>query len=142
MERKAILINTFSDLMRLKGINYKTLAAQAGVEISNLRKLVKCSSNMTIDSYTKLAASLGFQTIIVNMDYNILSDKRIKEFATQYGKYLKVIADERIRLKGIKVSKQYPEKLRMVTYEDYATSNVYRFLTNNTEYEALTIAEL
>ena len=76
------------------------------------------------------------------MDDNILSDKRIKEFATQYGKYLKVIADERIRLKGIKVSKQYPEKLRMVTYEDYATSNVYRFLTNNTEYEALTIAEL
>lgn len=30
----------------------------------------------------------------------------------------------------------------MVTYEDYATDNVYRFLTNNTEYEALTIAEL
>jgi transposase len=30
----------------------------------------------------------------------------------------------------------------MVTYEDYATGNVYRFLTNNLEYEALTIAEL
>ena len=27
----------------------------------------------------------------------------------------------------------------MVTYEDYATNNVYRFLTNNMEYEALTI---
>lgn len=29
-----------------------------------------------------------------------------------------------------------------VTYEDYATNNVYRFLTNNMEYEALTISEL
>ena len=29
-----------------------------------------------------------------------------------------------------------------ITYEDYATNNVYRFLTNNMEYEALTISEL
>ena len=39
-------------------------------------------------------------------------------------------------------TKWYPEELRMVTYEDYATSKVYRFLTNNMEYEALTISEL
>ena len=30
----------------------------------------------------------------------------------------------------------------MVTYEDYATNKVYRFLTNNMEYEPLTISEL
>lgn len=30
----------------------------------------------------------------------------------------------------------------MVTYEDYATNNVYRFLTNNMEYEAITISEI
>jgi transposase len=30
----------------------------------------------------------------------------------------------------------------MVTYEDFATGNVYRFLTNHLGYEALTIAEL
>lgn len=53
-----------------------------------------------------------------------------------------VIADERIKLTGLRTSKWYPEELRMVTYEDYATNNVYRFLTNNIEYEALTIAEL
>ncbi len=29
----------------------------------------------------------------------------------------------------------------MVTYEDFATGNVYIFLTNNLEYEALTIKE-
>jgi hypothetical protein len=30
----------------------------------------------------------------------------------------------------------------MVTYEDFATGNVYRFLTNHLGYEGLTIAEL
>lgn len=53
-----------------------------------------------------------------------------------------VIADERIRLVGLRTSKWYPDEIRMVTYEDYATGNVYRFLTNNMEYEALTISEL
>lgn len=53
-----------------------------------------------------------------------------------------VISDESIKLTGVRTSQWYPEKIRMVTYEDYATSTVYRFLTNNTEYEALTIAEL
>jgi transposase len=45
-------------------------------------------------------------------------------------------------LSGLRTSQAYPEELRLVTYEDFATNNVYRFLTNNTEYEALTIAEL
>lgn len=53
-----------------------------------------------------------------------------------------VIADEHIKLTGLRTSKWYPEELRMLTYEDYATNNVYRFLTNNMEYEAITISEL
>lgn len=53
-----------------------------------------------------------------------------------------VIADGHIKLTGLRTSKWYPEELRMVTYEDYATNNVYRFLTNNMEYEAITISEL
>ena len=53
-----------------------------------------------------------------------------------------IISDERIKLTGLHTAKWYPEELRMVTYEDYATSKVYRFLTNNIEYEALTISEL
>ena len=32
--------------------------------------------------------------------------------------------------------------MRMVVYEDFATNNVYRFLTNNFIIEALTVAEL
>ena len=35
------------------------------------------------------------------------------------------------KLTGLHTAKWYPEELRMVTYEDYATSKVYRFLTNN-----------
>lgn len=53
-----------------------------------------------------------------------------------------VIADEHIKLTGLRTSKWYPEELWMLTYEDYATNNVYRFLTNNMEYEAITISEL
>ena len=53
-----------------------------------------------------------------------------------------VIADEIIRLVGYKSAKSYPETIRMVTYEDFSTGNVYRFLTNHLGYEALTIAEL
>ena len=53
-----------------------------------------------------------------------------------------IISDERIKLTGLHTAKWYPEELRMVTYEDYATNKVYRFLTNNMEYEALTISEL
>ena len=53
-----------------------------------------------------------------------------------------VISDEIIKLTGVKPSKYYPETLRMVTYEDSATDNVYRFLTNHLGFEALTIAEL
>lgn len=53
-----------------------------------------------------------------------------------------IISDETIKLVGVKPSKCYPEALRMVTYEDFATGKVYRFLTNHLGYEALTIAEL
>ena len=53
-----------------------------------------------------------------------------------------VISDESVRLTGYKTSRQYPESFRLVTYEDFETSVVYRFMTNNTEFDALTIAEL
>lgn len=53
-----------------------------------------------------------------------------------------IISDEIIKLTGVKPSKCYPENLRLVTYEDFATGNVYRFLTNHLGYDALTIAEL
>ncbi|MBN1597315.1 MAG: hypothetical protein JW894_03410 [Bacteroidales bacterium] len=53
-----------------------------------------------------------------------------------------VISDEMIRLTGCKSKKHYPEPIRMVTYEDYATSIVYRFITNNTVFVPITISEL
>ena len=53
-----------------------------------------------------------------------------------------VISDFVIRLTGQNTSKWYPETIRMVVYEDYATNNVYRFLTNDFKHSYLTIAEL
>ena len=53
-----------------------------------------------------------------------------------------VIKDETIKLIGLKTSKDYPEYIRMVTYEDFATNTVYNFLTNDFELSSLTIAEL
>ncbi len=53
-----------------------------------------------------------------------------------------VISDEMIRLTSYKSGKHYPEPFRMVVYEDYATNVVYRFITNNTMLDPLTISEL
>ena len=53
-----------------------------------------------------------------------------------------LISDQSIRLAGPLVSKDYPEMMRMVVYEDFATNNVYRFLTNNFIIDALTVTEL
>lgn len=70
-----------------------------------------------------------------NMLFEVVSEAEVD-------KSTGIISDERIKLTGLYTAKWYPEELRMVTYEDYATSKVYRFLTNNMEYEALTISEL
>ena len=53
-----------------------------------------------------------------------------------------LISDQDIKLTGKIVSKDYPEPMRMVVYEDFATNNVYRFLTNAFSVEALTVSEL
>ncbi len=70
-----------------------------------------------------------------NMQFEIVSSKPTD---MQSG----VISDEMIRLTGPKSSKHYPEPIRMVTYEDFATNEVYRFITNNTVLDPLTISEL
>lgn len=53
-----------------------------------------------------------------------------------------LICNQDIRLTGSLVSKDYPAIMRMVVHEDFATGNVYRFITNAFSVEALTIAEL
>ncbi len=55
-----------------------------------------------------------------------------------------LISEQTIKLSGPMVSKDYPDAMRLVIYEDYAESkyNVYRFLTNDFDLPALTIAEL
>ena len=70
-----------------------------------------------------------------NMQYEVVSSRTVDP---QTG----VINDQIIRLTEEVSLEKYPDEFRMVVYEDFATGNVYRFITNHTGYEALTIAEL
>lgn len=70
-----------------------------------------------------------------NMRFEVVGDREVDMHAG-------LISDQSIRLTGPLVSKDYPEMMRMVVYEDFATNNVYRFLTNNFLIDALTVAEL
>ena len=53
-----------------------------------------------------------------------------------------LISDQIVRLTTYKSAKSYPEEIRLVVYEDYATNTVYSFMTNDFELPALSIAEL
>ena len=53
-----------------------------------------------------------------------------------------VICDQTIALDGFYVSKEYPEYLRRIRYQDPETGKTLVFLTNNTTLPALTIAAL
>ena len=46
---------------------------------------------------------------------------------------------DRIQLIVVRTFSLFPNEFRMVTYEDFVTSNVYRFLIYNYEYELVTI---
>ena len=52
-----------------------------------------------------------------------------------------MISDQIWRLTTYKSSKSYPEEIRLVVYEDYATSTVYSFMTNDFDLPALSIAK-
>jgi len=70
-----------------------------------------------------------------NIKYQAISSSEVDKTAG-------IISDQLVRLTGYKSSKYYPEEFRLVVYEDYATSVVYTFMTNDFDLPALTIAEL
>ncbi|MFA5228868.1 MAG: IS4 family transposase [Candidatus Paceibacterota bacterium] len=70
-----------------------------------------------------------------NMVYEILGRRKVDPDAG-------LISDQTIRLTAVKTSSKYPDTLRLVIYEDFSTGVVYRFLSNNFQLEALTIADL
>ena len=53
-----------------------------------------------------------------------------------------VIADQVIRLTGVRSKREYPEPMRRVVYRDPETGKLLVFLTNNFDLPALTIALL
>ncbi len=70
-----------------------------------------------------------------NMAYGVLERRNVD---TDAG----LISDQTIRLTAARTSYKYPDALRIVEYEDFSTAVVYRFLSNNFQLEALTIADL
>ncbi|MCI0447394.1 IS4 family transposase [bacterium] len=50
--------------------------------------------------------------------------------------------DQTIVLTGVQSSKDYPEQLRLIKFFDSETKKYFKFLTNNFEIDALTVAQL
>ncbi len=70
-----------------------------------------------------------------NAKYEVIEEREVD-------KPTGLISDKTIRTTGVVTSKKYPDTLRLVEYEDFASGNFYQFLTNNFEIEAITVAEL
>ena len=70
-----------------------------------------------------------------NMKYSVVEERPVDKITG-------LISDQDIELSGPRTSTYYPERIRLVVYEDYATNNVYKFITNDLGLPALTIAEL
>lgn len=70
-----------------------------------------------------------------NMPYEVVSSRKVD---LQTG----IVSDQIIRLTEKVSVEKYPDEFRVVVHEDFATGNVYRFITDHTGYLVLTIAEL
>lgn len=76
----------------------------------------------------------------------VIRSKRNMDYARQpyqaVDKSTGLRSDQKITLRGVKTSVQYPEALRRITYYDAETEKRFAFLTNNWTLPALTIARL
>jgi hypothetical protein len=63
-------------------------------------------------------------------------------YSTQTDRTTGVICDQRVRLNGYYVAKDYPEHLRHIRFNDPESGKTLVFLTNNTTLPSLTIAAL
>lgn len=87
--------------------------------------------------YTLIHQSKAFFVSLAkdNIQYEVISFSEADKTAG-------IISDQIVRLTGYISSRKYPEEFRLVVYEDYETSVVYSFMTNDLNLPALTIAEL
>ncbi len=72
-----------------------------------------------------------------NMKYEVVEEREVDQNTG-------LISDQSVKLTGPIVSKDYPDRMRLVIYEDYTigSNTVYRFLTNDFELPAIMIADL
>ncbi len=83
-----------------------------------------------------------FAVFVIRGKKNLQFRRVYSRQVDQVDKDAGIICDQIIRLTGFYASKDYPDQLRRIRYRDPKTGNVFTFLTNNTLYPALTIAEL
>ncbi len=69
-----------------------------------------------------------------NMKHEVVAERHVD-------KNTGVISDQDIMFTGVKTSRYYLERFRMVVYEDYAIDNVYIFITNYICLSAFIVAE-
>lgn len=91
-------------------------------KIGNLELLLKTSTDNTIRNHR--------HCLLLSHQKRTINDlSKIFEIDQQ----IRAVNDEYFRLTNMKSSKEYPENIRMGTYEDLSDNNVYRFTTNNFE---------
>lgn len=108
----------------------------------DLKKLA-CGSIITIDrgyiDYAFLnSIHKAKQTFVVRLKDNAQIVPLESFVVTEKG----VLKDERIGFVLEEAIKDYPEDVRLVTYHDEIYNKTYRFLTNNFEFSAKTIADI
>jgi hypothetical protein len=70
-----------------------------------------------------------------NMNYEVIGQHEVN---SRKG----LLADEEVVVKGFYAKRDYPEKLRLITYYDSEHDKTYKFLTNNFRLSAYTIAQI
>lgn len=72
-----------------------------------------------------------------NMDYEITEDFDVRD-----EKNCNILQDSNIRLSGVKAKSEYPKLLRMVRFWDEMNGQEYKFITNQRNWTASTVASV
>ena len=92
-----------------------------------------------IDFQRLFELSLSSAFFVVRMKTNVLLQRR---YSRAVDKYTGVRSDHTVILTVFKSIEAYPDPLRRVTYLDVKTLKRYKFLTNNFDLPAFTIAQI
>lgn len=123
------VVITNANMHDLKGINNKIRFKKGEIYVYDRGY---CSYNYLYS--IELAEAFFVTRLKSNWKIEVIESKNVDEASN-------VLHDEIIEVAGTR-SKDYPERLRLVTFYHKESKKILRFLTNNFELEAATIAEI